>query len=185
MDVPSADLLRALESVQVPAFAVDLDRRVRWQNAAAIALVGDVRGKLDRSIIVPEDLGRVRDAMARRQLGALHTEYVVALMRSDGTRIRLAVSAVDLRGADGSVVGSFALAPPLGDAEPPPAASRLTPRQRETLTLLAAGFSTSQMAEAMGLSNETVRNHVKRLLRRLDARSRVEAVAKGRQANLI
>jgi DNA-binding CsgD family transcriptional regulator len=51
--------------------------------------------------------------------------------------------------------------------------------------LLAAGCSTPQMAELMGLSTETVRNHVKRLLRALDARSRVEAVAKGRRAGLV
>ena len=54
-----------------------------------------------------------------------------------------------------------------------------------TLTLLAAGYSTTQMAQQMGISTETVRNHVKRVLRSLDARSRIEAVAKGRRAGLI
>jgi len=186
MNVPNGDLLQALEWVQVPAFAVDHDRRVRWQNAAAIALVGDLRGKLDQSVIVPEDLGRVRDAFARKQMGALHTEYEVTMIRSDGARIRLSVSSVPLRDGSNGVVGSFALARALGPAESPPAASpQLTARQRQTLTLLAAGRSTAQMAELMGLSKETVRNHVKRLLRRLDARSRVEAVAKARRSNLI
>jgi DNA-binding CsgD family transcriptional regulator len=79
------------------------------------------------------------------------------------------------------VIGSLALGRPVGQGQPSKAAPQLTARQRQTLTLLAAGSSTSQMAELMGLSIETVRNHVKRLLRRLNARSRVEAVAKGCQ----
>jgi DNA-binding CsgD family transcriptional regulator len=186
MNVPHADLLQALEAVQVPAFASDQDRRVRWQNAAAIALVGDLRGKLDRSVVVPEDLTRVRDAFARKQMGALHTDYEVTVVASDGRRVRLAVSSVPLRHADNGVVGSFALARVLEPAEPAADLSpRLTARQRQTLTLLAAGCSTAHMAELMGLSQETVRNHVKRLLRRLDTRSRVEAVAKARQAQLV
>jgi DNA-binding CsgD family transcriptional regulator len=61
----------------------------------------------------------------------------------------------------------------------------LSPRERETLTFLAAGYSTAQMAEQMSISKETVRNHVKGVLRSLGARSRVEAVAKGRSVGLI
>lgn len=186
VDVLSADILLALEAVQFPAFAADIDRRVRWQNAAAIELVGDVRGKLDRSIVAPEDLGRVREAFARKQMGALHTDYEASLVRGDGSHVRLAVSSVPLRRADGTLVGSFALGRALDQSKPGHDASPLlTARQRQTLTLLAAGCSTSQMAELMGLSEETVRNHVKRLLRKLDARSRVEAVAKGRRADLV
>jgi PAS domain S-box-containing protein len=181
----STDVLQVLEIIQVPAFALDDDRRVRWQNAAAIALVGDLRGKLDRTIVAPEDLGHVRDAFAREQMGARHADYEATVIRGDGRRVRLAVSSVPLR-ADGRLIGSFALARALEDRDPLPDGSpHLTARQRQTLTLLAAGCSTSQMAELMGLSEETVRNHVKRLLRRLDARSRVEAVAKGRCAGLL
>jgi DNA-binding CsgD family transcriptional regulator len=185
IDALSADLLQALDAVQFPAFAIDHERRVRWQNAAATALVGDLRGRVDRSFLAPEDLARVREAFARKQMGALHTEYEATLVRADGTRVRLAVSSVPLRLGE-RVIGSFALARALAQATPPAEpAARLTARQRQILTLLAAGCSTSQMADLMGLSKETVRNHVKRLLRRLDARSRVEALAKGRRANLI
>jgi DNA-binding CsgD family transcriptional regulator len=186
MNALRTDVAHALEALQFPAFAADGDRRVRWQNAAATALVGDLRGKLDRSFIAPEDLGLVRDAFARKQMGALHTEYEATLVRVDGTRLRLAVSSVPLRRADGKMIGSFVLARLLGRAKPPPeAAPRLTARQLQILTFLAEGCSTSQMAELMGLSHETVRNHVKRMLPRLEARSRVEAVAKGREAGLI
>lgn len=186
MDALSADVLRALSAVQVPAFLVDHQRRVRWQNGAALALVGDLRDRLDRSIIAPEDLARARDAFARKQMGALHTEYEMTVMRADGKHVRLAVSSVPLRGPDEAMIGSFVLARAVVASKPPvEPVPRLTARQRQTLTLLGGGCSTSEMAELMGLSEQTVRNHVKGLLRTLDARSRVEAVSKGRRAGLI
>jgi DNA-binding CsgD family transcriptional regulator len=186
IDALSSDLLHALDAVQVPAYIVDIDRRLRWQNAASIRLVGDLRGKLDRSIVVAEDLPHVREAFARKQLGALHTELEVTVIRSDGTRVRVAVSSVPLRGVGGEMIGSFGITRALdvevrANEETP----RLTARQHQTLALLAAGCSTAQMAEIMGLSPHTVRNHVKALLRSLDARSRVDAVAKGRLADLV
>jgi DNA-binding CsgD family transcriptional regulator len=91
-----------------------------------------------------------------------------------------------LRDAGGAVIGSFGLVHVLGELEGAHhGAPSLSPRERETLALLSAGYSTTRMAEHMGISPETVRNHVKRLLRKLDARSRVEAVAKGRRAGLV
>jgi DNA-binding CsgD family transcriptional regulator len=183
----SADLLQALDALQVPAYIVDIDRRLRWQNAASLRLVGDLRGRLDRSVVVAEDLPRVREAFVRKQLGALHTELEVTVIRRDGTHVRVAVSSVPLRGVGGEMIGSFGITMILNEVEVPAneATLRLTARQQQTLTLLAAGCSTAQMAEMMGLSKHTVRNHVKRLLRSLGARSRVEAVARGRIANLV
>ena len=94
VDALSADVLQALDAVQFPAFVVDRDRRVRWQNAAAIQLVGDLRGKVDRSFLAPEDLARVRDAWARKQMGALHTEYEATLLRGSARRWRFFPRAV-------------------------------------------------------------------------------------------
>jgi DNA-binding NarL/FixJ family response regulator len=56
-------------------------------------------------------------------------------------------------------------------------AGRLTPRQLEILRLIAAGESTADIAARLFLSPETVRWHVKAILRRLGARSRAEAAA--------
>ena len=186
LEALSADVLQTLEAVQVPAFAIDRDRRIRWQNVAAFELVGDLRGRVEESVVAPEDLWHARDAFARKQMGALHTEYEVTLIRADGTRVRVGVSSVPLRNPHDDMIGAFVLAREVAEPEPPPEPTpSLTPRQRQTLTLLPAGCSTPQMAELMGLSEETIRNHVKRLLLRLGARSRVEALAKGRRAKLI
>lgn len=186
LEALSADALPMLEAVRVPAYIVDSQRRIRWQNAASIELVGDLRGRLDRSVLAPEDLERAGEAFERKQRGASHAELEVSVARRDGTRVRVAVSSVPLKNGDGTMIGSFGLVQVLGEIEPsferPP---RLSPRERETLALLAAGYSTAQMAQTMSISTETVRNHVKGLLRSLGARSRVEAVAKGRGVGLI
>jgi len=59
----------------------------------------------------------------------------------------------------------------------PPVKSPLTPREWEVIGLLKAARSTDQIATELGLSTETVRFHVKNLLRKLQAGSRHEAVA--------
>lgn len=182
----ATDAIRALGDVELPAYIVDSDRRLRWQNAASIRLLGDLRGKIDRSLVIAEDLPRVQEAFVRKQLGAPHTALEVTAIRADGTHVRMAVSSVPLYDDAGEVIGSFGIARVIAEAEPhTEGAPHLTARQHQTLTLLAGGYSTAQMAEMMGLSKHTVRNHVNRLLRSLGARSRVEAVAKGRLANLI
>ena len=58
-----------------------------------------------------------------------------------------------------------------------PVKSPLTPREWEVVDLLAERKTTDQIADQLVLSSETVRSHVKNILRKLDARSREEAVA--------
>ena len=79
------------------------------------------------------------------------------------------------------VVGVFGLltGPLDEEASTPPA--HLTPRQAEVLRLLEQGRSTKQIAQELHLSTETVRNHVRHLLRALGVTSRLEAVAAARR----
>lgn len=53
----------------------------------------------------------------------------------------------------------------------------ITRREREVLALLADGVSNARIAAQLHISVNTVRNHVQRLLTKLDAHSRLEAVA--------
>lgn len=52
----------------------------------------------------------------------------------------------------------------------------LTPRQRDTLSYLAQGLTSKEIADRLGLSVRTVEMHVSRLLQRLNCRTRPEAV---------
>jgi DNA-binding NarL/FixJ family response regulator len=58
-----------------------------------------------------------------------------------------------------------------------PVRSPLTAREWEVLDLLAQGKGTDEIADQLVLSTETVRSHVKHVLRKLNVRSRSEAVA--------
>jgi DNA-binding NarL/FixJ family response regulator len=53
----------------------------------------------------------------------------------------------------------------------------LTARQREILQMLADGMQTEAVARRLGLSTETVRTHTKRILAKLHADTRTQAVA--------
>jgi DNA-binding NarL/FixJ family response regulator len=54
---------------------------------------------------------------------------------------------------------------------------RLSPREREILGLLSQGLSGEDAAKHLSLSSETVRTHVRNAMTKLDAATRVHAVA--------
>lgn len=54
----------------------------------------------------------------------------------------------------------------------------LTAREREVLELMTAGLTNHKIAEALVISEGTVKSHVKRILRKLHASNRAEAVAR-------
>ena len=58
------------------------------------------------------------------------------------------------------------------------AATNLTPREAEILTLLAKGFVSKEIAAQLGLSYEMVRDHLKHIHEKLHVHSRGEAVAR-------
>jgi DNA-binding NarL/FixJ family response regulator len=60
----------------------------------------------------------------------------------------------------------------------------LTEREREVLALLAQGLSNREVAERMGLSLKTARNHVSNVLSKLQVADRSEAIARARAAGL-
>ena len=72
------------------------------------------------------------------------------------------------------------------EPEPSPL-DNLTPREREILSLLAEGQSNKVIARNLGISDGTVKLHVKAILRKLNIHSRVEAaviaVEQGLRAN--
>ena len=62
------------------------------------------------------------------------------------------------------------------EIESNPLVERLTKREREVLALLARSLSTQEIAEALFISPNTARNHIQRILQKLNVHSRLEAV---------
>jgi two-component system, NarL family, response regulator DegU len=57
-----------------------------------------------------------------------------------------------------------------------PLVSSLTPRETEILDYVAQGFLNKQIASQLGISEQTIKNHVTSILRKLNANARTEAV---------
>jgi DNA-binding NarL/FixJ family response regulator len=90
------------------------------------------------------------------------------------------------RVADGEAVfGAEFLAGVLSRLTGRTRSATLTARERQALGLLADGASTAEVAERLGVAVNTARNHVQRVLEKLGARSKLEAVAIARREGLL
>ena len=177
------DVEQALENVGIPSYVLDTTGIVRWINAAAERLVGDVRGRHFTSVVAPEDSRRARELFSRKVLGTSPaTDATGVLVSTAGTRVAVEISAVPLLNGD-RVVGVFGLFEGHLNDRPEAPPPQLTPRQVDVLRLLEQGRSTKQIAAELHLSTETVRNHIRRLFRSLGVNSRLEAVAAARAAS--
>lgn len=166
-----------LEHVNVPSYVLDSTGIIRWINPAARKLVGDVEGRLFTSIVAPEQTRRAQEQFARKVVGTADaTDGGFTVVGSDGERIGVEISSVPLRRGE-HVVGVFGQVTDLVEAPHAHPDLRLTPRQAEVLELLERGRTTRQIAAELHLSLDTVRNHVRHILRGLGAHSRLEAVA--------
>src|SRR5258707_1206069 len=106
----------------------------------------------------------VRPWLGSTAIGAGATAFVARTAGPDQLRKAVQAAAAQEQFVDGDV---------------PPKGSRgvITQRQREILQLLADGESTTAAARKLGLSEETVKTHMKNALARLGARNRTHAVA--------
>lgn len=174
------DVEEALERVNVPSYVIDRVGVVRWMNEAARRVVGDQVGRQFTSVVAPEETHRARELFTRKVVGNTEvTDAPMVVVDLEGAHISVELSSVPLRRGE-HVVGVFGQVSSVLEEPPTHPELHLTPRQAEVLRLLERGRSTVQIAEELGLSRETVRNHVRHLLQALGASSRLEAVAVAR-----
>jgi PAS domain S-box-containing protein len=186
LPIEDQQLKPVMERLGVAAYALDVRGVIRWLNQAAIALVGDIRGRPFTNVIAPHDVSRLRQQFVRKLREGGSSDFDATLITKEGRIAQVGATSTALT-RSGQVVGLFGVMtrPAAVDHEPPVAAERLTPRQLEVLQLLARGATTDGIAADLHLSRETVRNHVRAVLERLGATSRLEAVAFARRDGLV
>jgi len=133
----------------------------RWREAEALLAARDREGASRAA----------SDALATaRRLGSA---WLAEEVESLAARARLQL------GADGA-----AAAPPEDDrADEDPFG--LTPRERDVLTLVAAGATNREIGEQLHMAEKTASVHVSRILAKLNVRSRTEAAAVAHRQGLV
>jgi DNA-binding NarL/FixJ family response regulator len=129
----------------------------------------------------PERVGPAIDAGASGYLPKPHARAVLAM-----TIERVAAGAMVLS-HEGITSGRASFAPRPASSAPVRGAlvTPLTPRELQVLQLIAQGRSTAAIAHELGIRPLTARSHVKKILLKLGAHSRVEAVTIALRHNLI
>jgi DNA-binding CsgD family transcriptional regulator len=182
------DVHGTLQEVPVPMYVLDRKGRIVWLNDAGEALVPGATGKLFTEVLAPDYVHSARRLFARRILGqGPFADHTTVINPPGAPRVEVDISSVPLRKGH-QIVGVFGVVTgtrPVAEPTTAVGAPALTPRQHEVLRFLGAGMTTNQMAEHMGLSPETVRNHVKAALGELNARSRLEAVLTAYRVGLL
>lgn len=102
-----------------------------------------------------------------------------------GSPVEELLNAVRAAATGGGVFAPDVIARLVRLQNPRAGAQDLSPREQQVLELVATGQSTGGIASALDLSQHTVRNHIRNVLTKLGAHSKLEAVVIAARDNLI
>jgi PAS domain S-box-containing protein len=185
-------LHQALVHAADGALAAGPDRRIMFWNRAAERLLGYSAAEvIGRTCCEVLERGPQCQLKAAREAGAEGGAFEMTARTRRGEAVQLSVSTlvVPPRNGEGPVtVHLFREArknAPVVAAETDALAGTLTRREIEVLRLLAEGCNTRAVAQRLGVSPATVRNHVQNLLGKLGVHSRLQAVAYANRRGLL
>jgi two-component system nitrate/nitrite response regulator NarL len=156
-DMDGVDLLRALRAGGYGGHLIVVSERTDGSAVLEAMRVG-----VDAYLVKPDGLRKIGDAIRRVRDG----ERVVDPALEQAAVLELGRFARQARESS-AVVAS------------------LTPREREVLELLAEGLTMQQIGRRLTISPRTVETHVAKLYRKLEVRSRVQAIAKAASLGLL
>ncbi len=119
--------------------------------------------------------------LASQALGAGARGVLPRNVEADGLVASLVAVRAGLQVVDGSFEGLIRAVPPPGEGPTEP----LTPREEEVLELLAEGRSNREISLALGISVHTAKFHVDRILLKLEASGRTDAVVRAVRLGLL
>jgi PAS domain S-box-containing protein len=181
-----------LEDMGAVAIATDLEGRVISVSGAVRSLFGyeprEILGTTLCRLVSPETKELVAHRF-RRQLteGSDVAAYPMTVVTKTGGRLRVHATTALLHdeGRPSGLAAILHPAPQLEAAREVRPRPTLTPRQHEILILLSEGLSTDTIAGRLHIQRDTVRNHIRSLLRALNSHSRLEAVVNAHRSGLI
>lgn len=189
-----AEALRALIMIYRPGSNV----RLAGSLEEAVSILGAADGGMGIVLLYTPRGSEGQSAVVAIREAAPEARIVLIADRVDGTLVdeasRHGVSGLvspDTSGAQldeilrrvaaggicvpSGVAGGAARAPRPA-ARPEGAAAGLSPRQTDVLRLLMQGASNKTVARELGLGENTIKTHVKQIMRRLGVKNRTEAV---------
>lgn len=174
IEAGTADEARQLATINQPTIAVvDLT----LPDGDGVSLIRDVTRAVPGCAVIvvtmTNDPGTVRAALDAGARGYLLKDAAPDVL----------VAALRTVAAGGQVLGPRVTSDPT-TGRPPPPFDTLTPRELRLVTLLAEGYGNHQIAQAMSLSEKTVRNQVSIITAKLGVADRVQAALLVHRAGL-
>jgi len=187
----------------------DLDAALRAYEEAAAAIRGHgaASGLYSAALAgALADLDRLDEAAARldraRQRASAEPEVTAALLSFAAAHVEMARARASADGAPHRAAAARLAAAPSATVDTRiarrilepwlgprlvvvTAGLGLTKRETEVLGLITRGLTNRQIREALGIGLGTVKTHVNNVLRKTNARSREEAVARARQRGML
>jgi DNA-binding NarL/FixJ family response regulator len=161
---------------------------VRMPGTDGIEATRQLAAEADRPrvlILTTFDLDEyVYDALRAGASGFLLKD-VTAERLFDAVRIISAGDALLAPNVTRRLISEFAHQQPRPAAKTIPRLDELTPRETEVLRLLAEGLSNPEIAARLVVTEETVKTHVSRVLRKLGLRDRTQAVIIAYETGLV
>jgi PAS domain S-box-containing protein len=180
-----------VDSFVVPASVHDVQGRFVHVNEAAARASGRSNAHwLGRHFTepVPPDARDKVVAQFRRAVEGEPTDFETIFVDESGHLRGVRAQHLPLRSGEeivGVLILAFDVELPSSEPGGRERVPQLTPRQREILELMASGHSTSEIAGTLMLAPDTVRNHVRNVLRELNVHTRLEAIASARRLGLL
>lgn len=158
--VPTGRVIGFLHADHAGGPVSDVDRDVLWAFAESFGHLFERAVLLNRLAEQREQVSRAMDTVAS-VLSELATAEIELAARAPGPVARPRPAVDETARVQGSRIEAL-----------------LTARELEVLTLMATGATNARIAEELVISDATVKSHVKRILRKLRAGNRAEAIAR-------
>ena len=154
-------------------------------SAVALLQTNGIEALIVHGVSRPQRPGEIESFFVFASTGRLPPSPTAALLELMLPHLHATwqrVAAVEREMAPGSAAAVAKARRPVGDGE---GAHGVTERERQILLWMREGKSNQQIAEVLGISPLTVKNHVQKILRKLGASNRAQAVAEALSLGLL